>query len=96
MSKIRIIFSGVTSANENLHKIIRELSDIERSLSSLCSSIDPGIQSRHNIAARLKDCRICAEEGMLGAKRLYRATADGIDKYRVTEALIQRVVPDEE
>lgn len=94
MAKIHINFAGVDSANQILRKAVRELSQMEYELTALCVNVDLDIQSRNEIQTKLKACQFSAENIHEKADKLFSIAEKGRHMYRKTEAMLCRIVPD--
>lgn len=94
MPQIKIYFSGVTSANRILKKAIREFSQLEQGFALLQKSLDPDIQSRYQIAAKLSELRHSSEISGEQIRKLLALTQEGLQRYQETEARLCRSAPD--
>ena len=93
MARIKINFSGVQSANDNLKKTLRAMERLEEELSLLQRQVDPDIQSRYGIAAQLRSCKNTASALANRTRRLHSVASAGVQKYRETESRLNRSVP---
>lgn len=92
MAKIRIVYSGVTSANRTLRKTLTELGQLSDETAVLYRSIPSAIQSQRQIAQRLRMCSNLAASTTAQAKRLLQTVEQGAAKYENAEASLRRTV----
>ena len=93
MARIQITFAGVASANRVLRKAVGELARLEDAYASLSGGVDPEIQSRRQIAERLRACRRSAETIRQAVGGILNVTEAGLLEYRITEAGFRRAAP---
>lgn len=96
MSKIKIYFNGVSSANLTLRAAIHELNNLEQEFARLQKSVDLDIQSRYQLAERLSALRRSAEAAEEKSKKLLALTDSGLQKYQETESRLCRFMQDDE
>lgn len=94
MAKIRINFSGVNSANRDLKKLLKQMEDVEETLSQLRRRVDSDIQSRYQIGKQLKSADISAAAVRSRGKRLSGLVDQAVEQYRSTEQWLNRHTPD--
>ena len=94
MSKIRIYFSSVRSANTGLKQTAARLDTLADDLELLRKQLDPQILGRYQINAGLISCRNSASDAYTRMKKLYNAVDSGVEKYQAAEAQLNRGVPD--
>jgi len=93
LSHIQIIYSGVLSANRVLQKAIKNLDEIEDTGLALKNHVAPDIQSRYQIAERLRDCCQSAEAIHRMTGKVLEITSFGLQEYRNTEKQLRRAAP---
>ena len=94
MAQIKIIYAGVSSANQLLRKTIREMQEIESETAALKNCIVPDIQTRYQIAEQLQCCCRSSEDIYLQTSRLLSVAKSGLQKYKVTDSSLQRISPE--
>lgn len=95
MSQIKILFSGVRSANTELNKVARRLDALTDDLELLRKRLDPQILARYQINAGLISCRNSASDAYTRMKKLYNAVDSGLEKYQAVESQLNRTAPDD-
>ena len=94
MAKIRINFSGVNSANRDLKKLLKQMEDVEETLSQLRRRVDSDIQSRYQIGKQLKNADTAAAAVRSRGKRLSGLVDQAVEQYSSTEQWLNRHTPD--
>jgi len=93
MAQIRIIYSGILSANQILRKTVREITQLEETFIYLTGAVAPEIQSHYQIAERLRISQHTAEEIHQAADKIFEVTETGLLKYRITETALKQMAP---
>ncbi len=94
MSQIRINFSGVQTASEELACILRSLDQLQEELAALQKQIAPEVQRRRNIFQQLHSCQERAAALTGHAQALHRVVCMGADQYREAESFLFRSAAD--
>lgn len=92
MACVRIIFSGVSSANRKLKEALREFAALEDAYVYLSKCVDPDIQARYQIAERLRNSRRTVSETCRAAGSILKIAGDGALEYRRAESRLERAV----
>ena len=90
MACVRIIFSGVSSANRKLKEALREFAALEDAYVYLSKCVDPDIQARYQIAERLRNSRRTASETCRTAESILKVAEAGVLEYRRAESRLER------
>ncbi len=93
MAQIRITYSGVLSANQILQKTVHEITQLEETFTYLTRAVAPEIQSRYQIAERLRISQHNAEEIHQVAEKILEVTEAGLLEYRITETTLKQMAP---
>ena len=93
MAKIKVVYSGVSEANNRLQKILRETRELSNHIADLQTRIPMEIQSRYQIGEQLHMCCRSAEVLYLQGRKLLDVTQMGMTAYRSTEVRLQRALP---
>lgn len=94
MARVRINFSGVQTANEELKKTLHAMERLEEELSDLQRQVDLKLQAQRGIGDQLSSCRNMASDLESYARKLYGVISAGEQQYRETESRLGRGVPE--
>ena len=94
MARIKINFSGVQTANEELKKTLCAMERLEEELSNLQRQVDLKIQAQRKIGDQLRGCWNMASALECHARKLYGVISAGERRYRETEFRLSRGVPE--
>lgn len=95
MSAIKLIFPGVTTANQILQKVVTESRQLYEETAALKNRVATDVQVRHQIAEQLRACNQLSEDIFLQANRLLQAAEYGVSKYKETDVTLQRMLQKE-